>query len=613
MSLRLVDWFAGAGGATQGSDSVPGIEPILAANHDQLAIDTHSTNFPDVEHFRGDIKDLDVAGHPYGEIFWASPECTNWSQAKGKAVDFDKQASLFGDTEPAEDVARSRALMQDVIRYLEGMILRQQPVLAGVVENVVDIRKWTLFGAWRSRIEGLGYRTRLIALNSMHAKSRRTPRAPQSRDRFYLGYWHESLGRDPDWDKWLRPVAWCPSCESNVDGVQVWKRPGNDMGRYRQQYVYRCPKVSCRGAEVDPYYLPAYAAIDWSLPGQRIGDRAKPLADKTRARIAAGIARYWSPLHIEAGGNTYDAADPKHAQHGDPNAYYRTWPVDQPLKTLHTSETKALVVPVEGREGKDAKAADLPMRTLTTRAETGIAYPPFLTVHRGSPDEARTLRTDQPLTTQTAASNAIGVVMPFIAELRGGGSTARPLDEGLATVTASGNHHGLVVPAGGTWNDDARPTREALRTLTTRESYGLVLPYYGNTKAAAPADRALGTVTTRDHHALIMRNNTGGAEMLTPATEYLRALTTAGHQSLVTPGDIEAAEARVDDCLFRMLEPHEIHAGMAFVPDYIVLGSKRQKIKQLGNAVTPPVAEVLVSALVECIQGHDLDYGAVAA
>lgn len=60
MSLRIVDWFCGAGGATQGAHAVPGIQPVLAANHDQLAIDTHSTNFPDVEHFRGDIKDLDV-------------------------------------------------------------------------------------------------------------------------------------------------------------------------------------------------------------------------------------------------------------------------------------------------------------------------------------------------------------------------------------------------------------------------------------------------------------------------------------------------------------------------------------------------------------------------
>ena len=27
-----------------------------------------------------------------------------------------------------------------------------------------------------------------------------------------------------------------------------------------------------------------------------------------------------------------------------------------------------------------------------------------------------------------------------------------------------------------------------------------------------------------------------------------------------------------------------------------------------GNAVTPPVAEVLMCALVECIQGHEIDW-----
>lgn len=59
----------------------------------------------------------------------------------------------------------------------------------------------------------------------------------------------------------------------------------------------------------------------------------------------------------------------------------------------------------------------------------------------------------------------------FIAELRGGGSTARPVENPLATVTASGFHHGLVVPTGGAWNDDARPptTRTA-----TRNAYSLL-------------------------------------------------------------------------------------------------------------------------------------------
>jgi DNA (cytosine-5)-methyltransferase 1 len=81
------------------------------------------------------------------------------------------------------------------------MSLRGRPVLAGVVANVVDCRKWVEWDRWVAEIRAVGYTTQLIALNSMHAESVRTPRAPQSRDRLYLAYWHTSLGPDPDWDK----------------------------------------------------------------------------------------------------------------------------------------------------------------------------------------------------------------------------------------------------------------------------------------------------------------------------------------------------------------------------------------------------------------------------
>lgn len=593
-SLRLVDWFCGAGGATQGAHAVPGIAPVLAANHDKLAISTHATNFPDVEHFRGDIRDLDVATHPYAEIFWASPECTFWSQARGEQVDYDKQPGLFGDPEIAEDAARSRALMQDVVRYLEGMTLRQRPVLAGVVENVTDVRKWEHWNIWRRRIEGLGYRTRLIALNSMHAQSVRTPRAPQSRDRLYLAYWHESLRRDPDWDRWLRPQGFCPTCEQEVTLVQVWRRPGQDMGRFGQQYDYRCPKVSCRGQRVQPYFVPASAAIDWTLRGQRIGDRTKALADKTRVRIKAGARKYARPFIVEAGGNQYDSADPKHRQHGNPDAYLRVWPADtEPLKTLHTAPTKGvaippMLVPAGGTWNDTAQTTDQPMRTRTTRDTEGVLFPPMLVPVEGR-DGKQAATVDGPMRTQTARAETGVVIPPIITELRGGGSVGHSTSDPLSTLTAGGNHHGLVIPP------------------------------------------------------LVMRNNTArgdDAQMSTPASEYLRTITTAGHQSLLTWGALYAHDAGVrdlarplptqttvqgdalltseewdavvDDCLFRMLEPHEIHAGMAFIPSYVVLGTKRQRVKQLGNAVTPPVAEVLVAALVECITGETLDLALAA-
>ena len=50
-----------------------------------------------------------------------------------------------------------------------------------------------------------------------------------------------------------------------------------------------------------------------------------------------------------------------------------------------------------------------------------------------------------------------------------------------------------------------------------------------------------------------------------------------------------------------MLKPHEIKAAMAFQKEYVVLGNSRQKVKQLGNAVTPPVMEWLVRQCVESI------------
>jgi DNA (cytosine-5)-methyltransferase 1 len=66
-----------------------------------------------------------------------------------------------------------------------------------------------------------------------------------------------------------------------------------------------------------------------------------------------------------------------------------------------------------------------------------------------------------------------------------------------------------------------------------------------------------------------------------------------------------SSSARV---LFRMLEPHEIAAAMAFDPDYkVVARTKRDKVRLYGNAVTTPVAEIIVSALVEAVTGEPID------
>jgi DNA (cytosine-5)-methyltransferase 1 len=539
--LTLMDWFCGAGGSSQGAHAVPGVEVTRAANHWQRAIESHATNFPGVDHYRGDIREAPVDRWPTTDLFWASPECPQWSNARGKRRDFatSQQLDLFGESAP-EEVERSRALMEEVPLYLRGVQDRGGLVLAGVVENVVDVRSWDQWDRWLGEIRKLGYRTRVVAMNSMHAAPPTMGRAPQSRDRLYLAYWHTSLGRDPDWNKWLRPAAWCQTCGEVVRALQVFKDPKRDMGRYRQQYAYRCPRVACRNQVVEPQVLPAAVAIDWSRPGQRIGDRERPLADKTLARIRAGLDKFARPLIVPAGGT------------------WRETPtsVAEPMPTRTTRENDAvavppLLVPVEGRDGKEPTSANAPMRTQTARNETGLAW------------------------------------LPFIAELRGGSSDARPVSDALATVTASGNHHGLVTPnvpamlmrnngSAGDGGEHCTPPTEPMRTLTTAGHQSLItwehllVPYYGNGTARTVAE-PVGALSTRDRYALI----TGAVD--------------------------------VQDVLFRMLEPHEISAAMAFADNYVVLGNKRERVRQYGNAVTPNVAEILISALVEAITGQDLN------
>ena len=314
MTLSVTDLFAGAGGSSTGMVSIPGVEVRIAANHWKLAIAVHNQNHPTTDHAAVDLHQEDPRYFPRTDMLWASPECTKWSQANGTSLPAIEEG-LFEDPLSDEATQRSRLLMFDVLRFAEHHRYRVM-----IVENVVDIAtqaKYRLaWHTWRQELVKLGYRYRVVSLNSMHAQAFGLP-APQSRDRIYVACWLDGT-RAPDFERILRPRAYCPRCDQMVESRQAWK-PGKTVGRYRQAYVY--VHGEC-GTVVEPGWLPAASVIDWSIPGEPIGDRLKP---KTRARIAAGIARYWGPFHLEATGNQYDAADPNHPRHGDPNAYYRAW------------------------------------------------------------------------------------------------------------------------------------------------------------------------------------------------------------------------------------------------------------------------------------------------
>lgn len=523
--ITVTDLFCGAGGSGLGAASVPGVELWMAANHSPRAIETHQLNFPDCDHDCADISQVEPRRYRRTNILWASPECTNHSVAKGRRR-HDPELALFGETVPDHVEERSRATMWDVPRFAE--VHKYDAV---IVENVVDAACWPPFQAWLTAMASYGYTHQIVFLNSMHAPAIAAPRAPQSRDRMYVVFWREG---NPAPDLEIRPRGWCEHCGREVETRQTWKPRGRtwplpQWGRYRAQYLYTCTTPRC-GRPVEPYALPAAAVIDWNDRGERIGDRAKPLSDKTLARIRTGLERYGRPPFLEVlrsgrprpmpvsgpmativtdGSRHYLVDDVTRAPGCPPllvpsggSRNESATLVSDPFRTRTTTEWEGLLIPVEGRDGKVAAHVASPMRTQTARHETALVVPYY-----SAADTARPAGT--PVGTLTTRDR---YGLAFIAELRGGGSTARPVTDPLATVCANGNHHGLVQPT--------------------------------------------------------------------------------------TPPAVE-------DCTFRMLTVPEIQAAMAFTPDYVVTGNKREQVKQLGNGVTPPAAEWLIRAVTASLTGED--------
>lgn len=558
--LTVTDLFCGAGGSSSGLVDA-GYKVVIAANHWARAIESHQLNHPETDHSNADISQVNPGYFPRTDILWASPECTNHSVAKGVKRQRTEDAMLFdlNGTRPLPDEAanRSRATMWDVPRFAE--FHRYKAI---IIENVVDAYRWIPFQQWLSVMEAYGYEHELVWLNSMHAQVGGLP-APQSRDRMYIVFWRKDLisakRPRPNIGKWTRPTAFC-DVHGQVQAVQAFKK-AEAWGRYRAQYLYRCPRCA---AVIEPAWLPASSAIDWSIPGERIGDKKKPLAEKTRMRIERGIERYWRPLLVTAAGNTYDGITTG-------SQYLRARPVDSVMPTQHTTAAEGLAVPpliTDGiHGGGTVQSGDDPLLTQTTAQTKGLAYAPLLVPVEGR-DGKVAASADGPLRTQSTR-NETALVVP----LRNHGVT-KPATHPIDTVAANGNHHALVMRNNQGGAEMSTPVTEPLRTMTTTGHQSLLTPYYGASETAKPTSDPHGTLTTNDRYALV--------------------------ESEIS--------LDVDDVLFRMLTPDEIKRGMAFASDYVLLGTKREQVKQAGNAVTPPAARDLGLAVAEF-----LNRGEVAA
>ncbi|WP_345486077.1 DNA cytosine methyltransferase, partial [Planotetraspora phitsanulokensis] len=571
---------------------------------------TYRANHPDVDFWLGDVQKQDaIERFPYAPFFWASPACPRFSGARGDKRWFDKEnqlalwAELEDLTEDQKAGMRSRALMEEVVTYLRHCQDKYgRPVLGFGVENVKEARLWAHWDRWIRELRKLGYIVKVIPINAMHVQGRTLAPTPQSRNRMLIVGIHESVGRVPNYRKWFDPYAYCHRHGGWIQAVKAWKQPGQDMGVYgpkNGQYYYVCPELGCKGQMVEPPVLPAAAGIDWTDLGTPIGSRKKTkdkpegLAPTTINRVRAGVEEHWIKPFLTPAGGTWNND---------------TTGVDEPVRTLTTREANALVVPCEGRDGKQAKSSSEPLRTQTTRLESGLAFAPdaFLTLLRSGRARNTNPHTDPTATVMADGSNHALVSppdgpQPLMFPMRGGGDLlkSRPAYEDPAhAVTAGGFHHGLGVPPGfeppagfvmrnngskGDGREHCTTFDEPVRTITQTGHQSLVtvpglhesllMSYYGN-GSVNPVSEPVGTLPTRDRWAL-----------LTP------------------DGKVDVSSIK-----FRMLNKRELQRMQSFPDDYqFVAKTQRDIVRLIGNAVPPPMAEVLTCAVVEAILGIELD------
>ena len=236
----VVDLFAGGGGASYGMRSA-GYAPTVAINHDEAAIRMHAINHPEAHHFHASVWDVKPGPASMGRavsLLWASPDCRDFSAAKGSAPRSESVRCLaWVVVDWAREVRPAVICLENVQEF------RDWGPLDAAGQRIPE-RKGEDFRRWVQALEGLGYTVewRLLVAADYGV--------PTTRKRLYL-------------------VARC-------DGQPIgWPEPTHGK----------------LGAPLLPW-RPAADCIDWDIPCRSIFERKKPLAEATQRRIAEGVQRY---------------------------------------------------------------------------------------------------------------------------------------------------------------------------------------------------------------------------------------------------------------------------------------------------------------------------------
>ena len=391
---RVADLFAGAGGSSSGAAraiaAMGGEIDLVAVNHWNVAIATHTANHPKARHYCVNLdaaRPEDLVPEGYLDLMMASPECVHFSRARGgKPVSDQTRMSAWHVQRWASNLDVRCILVENVAEFV---------TWGPLVEGHPDPkRKGAYFQAWIQSLWAMGYTVDWKLINAADFGDATT------RTRFFLQARKDGL-----------PIRWPTASHSATGSADL-------LGHQRR-------------------WRAARDVIDWAVPGRSILTRKKPLSEKTRRRIARGLIRFGgklAPLYVrlldleetppaDATGESLPFVF-ANREHGLPKS------IDGPLPTITTLRgwNVGVVEPtlqpfvVANRNNAVANGTDHPIPTATTSTGGGIALvePTCEPFTLGQQSGSIPRSTDAPIATICARA-AIALVDPILTHYYGRG------------------------------------------------------------------------------------------------------------------------------------------------------------------------------------------------
>lgn len=537
--LQVADLFCGAGGTSTGvalaCKELDYAVELLAINHWQTAIDTHSKNHPWARHLCANVEAVDprkVVPDGRLDLLVASPECIWHSTARGgKPINDQARASAWRVLEWCERLHVSNVLIENVPEFKGWGPL-------GADDRPLKSKRGAIFEQFIGSLRAMNYRVEYRVLNAADYG------AATSRRRLFI------LAR-----KGSRRIPWPTQTHARDAG-----------------------KAGALFTDLKPWRA-AREIIDWSIQGESIFTRKKPLAQTTLLRIEAGLKRYGGPLaplfisalraHMEG----KPAGEPVELQlvNGTAEAFMAvlrgtaasqleasTRSVDAPVPALTTGpniglcEPKAFMLPARQFDLNGADSIDKPLRTVMPTHTPALVEPKaFVVPFYGERDgqEPRTHDVDAPLPT-APCSPKFALTEPFILP-QNGSNRPRAADEPVPTLTTTSRGVGIVEPfvvtPGGPDLPNGRSVEDPLPTVTCKDRLALVNPVVvqtdqtgSNGKCVRSADEPLPTLHTKANLAVVdpIIVGAGGPERSgqpQSVDEPLKTVLTRNHKMLVQP------------------------------------------------------------------------------